>query len=137
MNHSIQTNALYKEAQMREFKKKQKRREADDNPTGATFKPKLVAKKQNGNSFSGGGGANQKKGGVVSRLYNENAARQKRLEKKKDDMAWTPEDTFQPDISRSQSHCESSSLQGARHEALFMAVSHQVSHWSISQLLIY
>ena len=66
---------------------------------------------------------------MVSRLYNEGAAKAKRLEKKKHDAAWTPEDTFQPDISRSQSHCESSSLQGARHEALFMAVSEWVSEW--------
>ena len=36
------TNALYKEAQMREFKKKQRRKESETNPTGATFKPKLV-----------------------------------------------------------------------------------------------
>ena len=64
-----------------------------------------------------------RKGSVVSRLYAEATAKQKRLAKKQNELAWTPEDTFQPDISRSQSHCESSSLQGARHEALFMAVS--------------
>jgi hypothetical protein len=103
------TNALYQEAQMREQKKKQLKAQKEKQDSEATFKPKLYTRNKTKSSTN-----------VVSRLYNDGISKNKKLERKREEEAWSEEMTFQPDISASQRFCESSSLPGARHEALFM-----------------
>jgi hypothetical protein len=107
------TNALYHEAQMRAAKKQQMREEEEKKEKAGAFKPNLVTKK-------GGASSPRAKGDAASRLYQDGIAKQKKLEQKAKEKEYSDEPSFQPDISASQRNCLSSSLPGARHEALFM-----------------